>query len=400
MIFGGIIQLAIAILVIRCVLKIRKASIAARMHPSGSETRSMVPSSSHESRIEMKPIEEFLFRMMKEKPLRFTPQNLVDFTQNFAEKLGSGGNGTVFKGQFPNGVHIAVKLLHGTSSKKAEEQFMAEVGTIGRTYHLNLVKLYGFCFDDMMKALVYEYMEKGSLDQYLFDQAQERIDFRKLYEIAIGTAKGIRYLHEECQQKIVHYDIKPANILLTAECVPKIADFGLAKLCERNKLKTHPVTYGGRGTPGYAAPEMWSPLPVTHKVDVYSFGILLFEMLGKRKNFDAKQAESKEWFPVWVWNKFEQGEVNSIIEESGAEEEDRAKVETLCQVAFKCIQHQPDERPSMNCVVQFLEGREIDPVVTNPFKHVEPYSFDISMWSSMTSTTATLSTSTGVGSST
>ncbi|XP_074572076.1 rust resistance kinase Lr10-like [Curcuma longa] len=399
-IFGGIIQLVIAILIIRCVQNMRKSSIAARMHPSCSETGSTDPSSSHESRIEMKPIEEFLIRVMKEKPIRFTPQNLEDFTQNFAEKLGSGGNGTVFKGQFPNGVQVAVKVLHGTSSKRAEEQFMAEVGTIGRTYHLNLVKLYGFCFEEMTKALVYEYIEKGSLDQYLFNQTQERIEFQKLYEIAVGTAKGIRYLHEECQQKIVHYDIKPANILITADFVPKIADFGLARLCERNKLKTHSVmAYGGRGTPGYAAPEMWSPSPVTNKVDVYSFGMLLLEMLGKRKNFDAMQAESKEWFPVWVWNKFEQGEMKSIIEESGVEEKDREKVERLCLVALKCIQHQPESRPTMNCVVQVLEGRETNRVVSNPFKHIEPYSADISMWSSMTSTTATFSTSTGVGSS-
>ncbi|WOK99884.1 G-type lectin S-receptor-like serine/threonine-protein kinase [Canna indica] len=400
-VFGGIIQLVTVILIIRCVQNMRKWSVDPRVEARKDGNMWSSSTSKEESRIEMQPIEEFLDKILKEKPIRFTSQNLIDFTQNYVEKLGSGGNGTVYKGQFPNGVQIAVKILRGTSSKKAEEQFMAEIGTIGRTYHINLVKLYGFCFEESVKALVYEYMEKGSLDKYLFDQTQ-RIEWAKLYDIATGTAKGIRYLHEECQKKIVHYDIKPANILLTSDFLPKVADFGLAKLCERNKIKMFPIATGdGRGTPGYAAPEMWLPLPVTDKADVYSFGMLLLEMLGKRKNYDVKQAESQEWFPMWVWHKFEKGELDSITSFSGFEdEEDKKKAEKMCRVALRCIQYKPEARPTMNCVVHMFEGKELIPDVDNPFEYMmSSHGTNSSLWSSImsTSTTAYTSTSRGTG---
>ncbi|CAL9039392.1 unnamed protein product [Musa banksii] len=388
----GVVQIVVVILIIRCVQKIIRSSTNSRMMtPSGSTPSSMYK----ESRIEMEPMEEFLHNILKDKPMRFTPQNLVDFTQNYVEKLGSGGNGAVYKGQFPDGTHVAVKVLHGTSGKKEEEQFMAEVGTIGKTYHINLVKLYGFCFDKTVKALVYEFMENGSLDQHLFDR-KCRIEWAKLYEIATGTAKGIRYLHEECQQKIVHYDIKPANILLTPDFLPKVADFGLAKLCDRKK-NTKPTGGGGggRGTPGYAAPEMWLPLPVTHKCDVYSFGMLLLEILGKRRNYDAKQVESREWFPIWAWRKYEQGEMESMLSACGIEEEDREKAERMCQVALRCIQYQPESRPEMNCVVKMLEWKQQIPAVDNPFEHMDTDSSSSALWSSITSTTYSSSRATG-----
>jgi serine/threonine protein kinase len=122
-------------------------------------------------------------------------------------------------------------------------------------------------------------MENGSLDIYLFHE-KNSLGYEKLHEISIGTARGIAYLHEECQHRIVHYDIKPGNILLDWNLNPKVADFGLAKLC--NRENTHITMTGGRGTPGYAAPEIWMPSPITHKCDVYSFGMLLFEIIGRR----------------------------------------------------------------------------------------------------------------------
>ncbi|KAL7193874.1 hypothetical protein ACSBR2_025500 [Camellia fascicularis] len=191
---------------------------------------------------------------------------------------------------------VAVKVLNGTSDKRIEEQFMAEASTIGRTHHLNLVRLYGFCFERCLRTLVYEYMGNGSLDKYLFND-NKLLGFEKLHEIAVGTAKGIAYLHEECQQRIIHYDIKPENILLDMKFSPKVADFGLAKLCNRDK--THITMTGGRGTPGCAAPELWMPLPITHKCDVYSFRMLLFEIIGRRRNLDVNLPESQEWFPKW-----------------------------------------------------------------------------------------------------
>ncbi|KAL1167227.1 hypothetical protein V6Z11_A05G004000 [Gossypium hirsutum] len=225
-------------------------------------------------------MDKFLNEMEKEKPSRFTSQQLRIATDNFTNLLGSGGFGTVYKGIFSNGTMVAVKVLHGDSDKRIEEQFMAEVSTIGRVHHVNLVRLYGFCFDLNLRALVYEYMVNGSFDKFLFGE-DKKLGFQQLQAIALGTAKGIAYLHEECQQRIIHYDIKPGNILLDANFLPKVADFGLAKLC--NREKTHVTMTRGRGTPGHAAPELWMPYPITHKCDVYSFGMLLFEIIGKRR---------------------------------------------------------------------------------------------------------------------
>ena len=262
-------------------------------------------------------IDKFLNDMEREKPIRFTDQQLRIATDNYSNLLGSGGFGTVYKGIFTNGTMVAVKVLRGSSDKKIEEQFMAEVGTIGRIHHFNLVRLYGFCFEKNLIALVYEYMGNGSLDKYLFHE-KKTLGYEKLHEIAVGTARGIAYLHEECRQRIIHYDIKPGNILLDRNFNPKVADFGLAKLC--NKDNTHITMTGGRGTPGYAAPELWMPFPVTHKCDVYSFGMLLFEIIGRRRNLDINLPESQEWFPVWVWKRFGAGDLAELMTACGIEE--------------------------------------------------------------------------------
>ncbi|KAK7329265.1 hypothetical protein VNO77_23418 [Canavalia gladiata] len=156
---------------------------------------------------------KFLNDMEREKPIRFTSKDLKIATHNYSNLLGSGGFGAVYKGIFGNGINVAVKVLCGSSDKRIEEQFMAEVVTIGRIHHFNLVRLHGFCFERNLIALVYEYMENGSLDKYLFRE-NNTIGFERLFEITVGTAKGIAYLHEECQQRIIHYDIKPGNILL------------------------------------------------------------------------------------------------------------------------------------------------------------------------------------------
>ncbi|KAL6189106.1 hypothetical protein ACLB2K_040496 [Fragaria x ananassa] len=220
-------------------------------------------------------MDNFLNDMEREKPIRFTSQQLRIATDKFTNLLGSGGFGSVYKGLFSNGSLVAVKVLRGTLDKRIDEQFMAEVSTLRRIHHFNLVRLHGFCFERLFRALVYEYMSNGSLDKILF-LGNKIIGFEKLHDIAVGTARGIAYLHEECQQRIVHYDRKPENILFDVNFFSKVADFGLAKLCNRDN--THIAMTGGRGTPGYAAPELWLGFPITHKCDVYSFGMLLFEI--------------------------------------------------------------------------------------------------------------------------
>ncbi|KAJ1273247.1 hypothetical protein BS78_06G264900 [Paspalum vaginatum] len=330
-----------------------------------------------EAGVEMGSMSYFFEDIQKERPVRFSSQQLRAFTRNYAHKVGSGGFGVVYKGRFPNGATVAVKVLNSTLGKRAEEQFMAEVGTIGRTYHINLVRLYGFCFDATVKALVYEYMENGSLDGYLFDPPPERkVAFDKLHEIAVGTAKALRYLHEECAQRIIHYDIKPENVLLDAGLAPKVSDFGLARLCDRED--THLTIPGARGTPGYAAPELWMPLPVTHKCDVYSYGMLLFEVLGRRRNLELGALhgrESQEWYPRWVWHRFEAGNTDAVLARAAAagDKKEKEKAERVCKVALWCVQYWPEDRPSMASVVRMLEGEDQIAAPSNPFAHLAPY---------------------------
>ncbi|XP_020101909.1 G-type lectin S-receptor-like serine/threonine-protein kinase At1g34300 [Ananas comosus] len=305
-------------------------------------------------------------------PLQFSPEQLTGFTTNYVTKLGSGGFGAVYKGWLPNKVKIAVKVLRGDNlDERIKEQFMAEVGTIGRTHHINLVRLYGFCFEQELKALVFEYMKNGSLDRYLFDHEKHRTNVAALHEIAVGTAKGIKYLHEECENRIIHYDIKPENILLDANFTPKVADFGLARLLSR--ANTHITMTGMRGTPGYAAPEMWVPgAPITYKCDVYSFGIMLFEIVRRRRNFDERATESQQWFPTEALKRFVEGRLGEVMASlHGVQEwESMEKAERMCKVGLLCVQYRPQARPEMSMVVKMLEGEmEVTAPPTNAFQH-------------------------------
>ncbi|XP_054822425.1 rust resistance kinase Lr10-like [Prosopis cineraria] len=312
-------------------------------------------------------MDKFLNDIESQKPIRFTSHHLTRATNNYSNMLGSGGFGSVYKGTLRNGTIVAVKVLRSSvSDKRMVEQFMAEVSTIGRVHHFNLVRLLGFCIETDKRALVYEYMSNGSLDKYLFSK-NKILGFEKLHEIAVGTAKGIAYLHEECNQRIIHYDIKPENILLDHDFCPKVSDFGLAKLCNREKSC---VTMTGlRGTPGYAAPELWMPFRVTHKCDVFSFGMLLFEIIGRRRNLDVNLTESQEWFPRQVWIKFESENLEELITDCGILE-DKEKVERMARIAFWCVQYRPELRPIMSVVVKMLEGSMDIPNPSNPFQHL------------------------------
>ncbi|XVE66328.1 hypothetical protein DITRI_Ditri08aG0071400 [Diplodiscus trichospermus] len=313
-------------------------------------------------------VERFIDRVLAEKPARFSSQMLEIFTSNYSSKLGEGGYGAVYKGHFSSGEQIAVKVLNSYGiDDRVEDQFMAEVNTIGRTYHRNLVRLYGFCFEENTKALVYEYMENGSLDKLLFEKKHE-IEWGSLYEIAIGAARGLEYLHHFSHRRIIHYDIKPANILLDSNFCPKIADFGFAKLCSRDS--TNIIMSKAGGTPGYAAPEVWMPFPVSYKCDVYGFGVMLFEIIGRRRNFDANFGVSQEWFPKQVWENFDKGELELVWDNCGIKEKDRKKAKTMATVALWCVQYLPESRPSMTDVVKILGGGAEAATPMNPFQHL------------------------------
>lgn len=392
---AGIVAVASVVAIYKCAkvaVKVYLQRDGGGLHRVVSITRERGSTGAGESDdAEMGSMSYFIEDLQRERPVRFSSQQLRGFTRNYAHKVGSGGFGVVYKGRFPNGAPVAVKVLNSTLGKRAEEQFMAEVGTIGRTYHINLVRLYGFCFDAAVKALVYEYMENGSLDGYLFDPPPEReVAFVKLHEIAVGTAKALRYLHEECAQRIIHYDIKPENVLLGAGLAPKVSDFGLARLCDRED--THLTITGARGTPGYAAPELWMPLPVTHKCDVYSYGMLLFEILGRRRNLELglHARESQEWYPRWVWHRFEAGDMDAVLARAVAtgDSKERETAERVCKVALWCVQYRPEDRPSMGSVVRMLEGEDQIATPLNPFAHLAAYSSGAALQSGDTTTTS------------
>jgi serine/threonine protein kinase len=191
------------------------------------------------------------------------------------------------------------------------------------------------------------------------------LDWKQLFSIAVGTARGIAYLHEDCRNRILHCDIKPHNVLLDVNFLPKVADFGLAKISDREE--SH-ISVANRGTLGYAAPEMWSRMygVVTDKSDVYSYGILVMEMVGGRKNidFDHENRSSQFFYAEWAFNQVEKGDFGNL-RKGNMSEEDLGIAKRLSLVGFWCIQFKASRRPSMSKVVQMLEG-DVD-ITTPPF---------------------------------
>ncbi|KAI3937132.1 hypothetical protein MKX01_015347 [Papaver californicum] len=284
----------------------------------------------------------------------FAYRELQSATKNFSQKLGGGGFGSVFKGALSDSTAIAVKKLEGLS--QGEKQFRSEVSTIGTIQHVNLVRLRGFCSEGAKRLLVYDFMAKGSLDANLFHQNDPMVlDWKTRYQIALGTARGLAYLHEKCRDCIIHCDIKPENILLDAECGPKVADFGLAKLVGRDFSR---VLTTMRGTRGYLAPEWISGVAITPKADVYSYGMMLFEIIsGKRNAEHSNDAEKIRFFPTWAAAKMHEGEdIISLLDNRLEGNADIQELTRACRVACWCIQDVEAHRPSMGQVVQILEG--------------------------------------------
>ncbi|XVF33639.1 hypothetical protein REPUB_Repub17cG0185200 [Reevesia pubescens] len=297
-------------------------------------------------------MEEFLLNYENLKPGRFSYSDIKKMTEGFKEKLGEGGFGSVFKGNLSNGRLVAVKMLG--EAKGNGEDFINEVATIGMIHHVNVVQLLGFCFERSKRALIYEYMPNGSLDKYLFSQGNVcPLSWIRMYEIALAIAHGIEYLHRGCHMRILHFDIKPHNILLDEDYTPKVSDFGLAKLYPRNDSIVSLTN--ARGTIGYMAPELLYKNigGISYKSDVYSFGMLLMEMAGRRKNLNPfVENLSQIYFPTWIYDQLEQkGEVE--IKDVTSEEKDIGK--RMIMIALWCIQLKPTDRPSMTKVVEMLE---------------------------------------------
>ncbi|XP_059445587.1 rust resistance kinase Lr10-like [Corylus avellana] len=316
-------------------------------------------------------IKTFLEDYKNFKPMRFSYADIKRITNKFVEKLGEGAYGTVFKGKLSNKVHVAVKMIMNTSKENGEE-FINEVGTMGRIHHVNVVRLVGFCADGFRRALVYEFLPNYSLEKFIssVDTKNRFLGWDKLQDIAIGIAKGIDYLHQGCDQQILHFDIKPHNVLLDENFNPKISDFGLAKLCSKDQSAVSMTT--ARGTLGYIAPEVFSRNfgNVSYKSDIYSFGILLLEVVGGRKNVDiTAENTSQVYFPEWIYNFLEQKEDLRVFIE---DDEDAEIAKKLAIIGLWCIQWHPVDRPSMKVIIQMLEGGHKLTMPPNPFASTSP----------------------------
>ncbi|AES80571.1 putative glycerophosphodiester phosphodiesterase, protein kinase RLK-Pelle-LRK10L-2 family [Medicago truncatula] len=302
-------------------------------------------------------VEDFIQSYNLSVPIKqYRYAEVKKMTNSFRDKLGQGGYGVVYKANLPDGRQVAVKIIN--ESKGNGEDFINEVASISRTSHVNIVSLLGFCYENK-RALIYEFLPKGSLDKFIlksgFHDAICSLDWKTLYQIAIGIARGLEYLHQGCISRILHLDIKPQNILLDENFCPKISDFGLAKVCQRNDSIVSLL--GTRGTIGYIAPEVFSRTygGVSHKSDVYSYGMLILEMVGGRKNYDTGGSCTSEMcFPDWIYKDLEQA--NNLANCLANSKEENDMVRMITMVSLWCIQTNPADRPSMSKVLEMLQG--------------------------------------------
>lgn len=289
-------------------------------------------------------------------PPRFTFEELKAITRDFSEKLGSGGFGSVYEGVLADGTMVGVKQLEEASQGYGE--FRTEIATLGSLSHVNLVRLRGFCAEESHHLLVYEYMANRSLDGWLFSEDIARLlSWGTRLSIAIDTARGLAFLHEECRECIVHLDVKPENILLDDKFGAKLSDFGLSKLIDRTSQQSRVLT-GMRGTPGYLAPEWLMETGVSSKSDVYSLGIVLLELLSGRRCVDLLAPAVDSYLPAATMRRFLEGQLMEILDprlmDGGVPEEDEMR--KVVMVALWCIQEEPGLRPKASAVSRMLEG--------------------------------------------
>ncbi|GAY58442.1 hypothetical protein CUMW_187020 [Citrus unshiu] len=285
----------------------------------------------------------------------FSYEQLVSATENFKEEIGRGGSGRVFKGYINGGKEIAVKKLIKLV-EEGEMEFRNEMKIIGRTHHKNLVHLVGFCSEGSNRLLVYEFMKNGSLGDLLF-KSEERVNWSERRRIALEIANGLHYLHDECETRIIHCDIKPQNILMDESRTAKISDFGLSKLLKPDQTRTYTMA---RGTRGYAAPEWYNNnAPITSKADVYSFGVMLLEIICCRKKVDASLRDEEVVLVDWVYQCYRAGELQLLkSEELDASMEE---FEKMVKIGLWCVEPELSLRPAMKQVISMMEGIVVTP---------------------------------------
>ncbi|KAK9119754.1 hypothetical protein Scep_017847 [Stephania cephalantha] len=290
--------------------------------------------------------EEVCFKELRAATDHFNPKNI----------LGRGGFGIVYKGCLHDGTVVAVKRLKDYNIAGGEVQFQTEVEMISLALHRNLLRLCGFCVTENERLLVYPYMPNGSVASRLRDHVHSKpaLDWSRRKKIALGTARGLLYLHEQCDPKIIHRDVKAANILLDEDFEAVVGDFGLAKLLDHRE--SH-VSTAVRGTVGHIAPEYLSTGQSSEKTDVFGFGILLLELITGQKALDFGRASNTKGVMLdWVKKLHQEGKLNLMVDKDLRNNYDRVELEEMVQVALLCTQFHPAHRPKMFEVVRMLEG--------------------------------------------
>ncbi|GJN36995.1 hypothetical protein PR202_gb25907 [Eleusine coracana subsp. coracana] len=289
---------------------------------------------------------------------RYSYKELIKATRKFKHELGRGGSGIVYKGILDDSQVVAVKMLENV--RQCEEEFQAELRIIGRINHMNLVRIWGFCSQSSYRMLVTEYIENGSLANILFKDSI-LLEWKQRFVIALGVAKGLAYLHHECLEWVIHCDVKPENILLDSNLEPKIADFGLAKLLNRGDSNQNVSRV--RGTIGYIAPEWLSSLQITSKVDVYSYGIVLLELVLGKRVLDLAIDTDEEVHKVLrklvgmlehMLNKEELSSIHEVVDCRLSGQFNYIQVRTLIELAVSCLDEDRNKRPTMESIVQKL----------------------------------------------
>ncbi|KAK1321568.1 Proline-rich receptor-like protein kinase PERK13 [Acorus calamus] len=314
----------------------------------------------------------------------FSYEELTEITDGFSRQnlLGEGGFGCVYKGWLPDGKEVAVKQLKAGSGQ-GEREFRAEVDIISRVHHRHLVSLVGYCIAEHHRLLVYEFLPNNTLEHHLHGIGLPVLEWSKRLKIAIGSARGLAYLHEDCHPKIIHRDIKSANILLDNSFEAQVADFGLAKLC--NDMNTH-VSTRVMGTFGYMAPEYASSGKLTDRSDVFSFGVVLLEIITGRKPVDASQPLGDESLVEWARPLLNQaldtGDFSVVVDPRLENNYVKSEVFRMMETAAACVRHSAPKRPRMVQVVRALdtEGEMAD--LTNGVKFGQSAVYEAAQYTS------------------
>ncbi|KAK8299786.1 hypothetical protein V6Z12_D05G344400 [Gossypium hirsutum] len=312
----------------------------------------------------------------------FSYEEMMEMTNGFAQQnvIGEGGFGCVYKGQLPGGKIVAVKQLK-IGSGQGEREFRAEVEIISRVHHRHLVSLVGYCIANDHRLLIYEFVSNSNLERHLHDTGLSVLEWAKRVKIAIGAAKGLAYLHEDCHPKIIHRDIKSENILLDEYFEAQVADFGLARLI--NTSQTH-VSTRVMGTFGYLAPEYASSGKLTDRSDVYSFGVVLLELITGRKPVDPTRPLGDESLVEWarplLIQALEAGNFGELIDPRLEKRYVEIELFRMIEAAAACVRHSAAKRPRMALVVRALDF-EGDPDLSDGIKFGQSTAYDSSQYS-------------------